>query len=164
MQPFHPCVSIIRYNDAVSLPKSRILVVDDEPSIRNLLNSILSGTYSCKMAESAEEALTILENDAFDLVISDITMGAMSGFELVARITAATPDTVVMVISGNHDVDSPLEAMRSGAFDYIKKPFDIEQVEMSVARAIKHSALLVSKRKHEEHLEQLVAERTEKLD
>lgn len=144
--------------------KARILIVDDDPAIRNLLHSILCDGYTCTTAESAEEALANLENETFDLVISDINMGGMSGIELVAKVTASTPDTVVMVISGNLDLDSPIEAIRSGAFDYIKKPFDIDQVEMGVDRAIRHAALLVSKRKHEEHLEQLVAERTEKLN
>ena len=144
-------------------PNSRILIVDDEPAIRNLLHSILSDDYACTTAESAEAALDQLDRETFDLVISDINMGGMSGIELVSRVVASSPDTVVMVISGNPLIDAPIEAIRSGAFDYIKKPFEIDKVAMAVDRAVKHGALLVSKRKHENHLEQLVAERTEKL-
>lgn len=142
----------------------RILIVDDEPSIRNLLRTILEDKYACTTAESAEAALSYLERETFDLVISDINMGGMSGIELVARVVASSPDTVVMVISGNLDLDSPIESIRNGAFDYIKKPFNIEQVELGVDRAVRHAELLVSKRRHEEHLEQLVVERTEKLN
>lgn len=143
---------------------ARILIVDDEPAIRNLLQSILCDTYTCTTAESAEAALDHLENETFDLVVSDINMGGMSGIELVARIVESSPDTVVMVISGNQTIDSPIEAIRTGAFDYIRKPFDLEQVEISVDRAVAHGALLVSKRRHENELEQLVEERTAKLN
>ncbi|MEP6946130.1 MAG: EAL domain-containing protein [Acidobacteriota bacterium] len=141
-----------------------ILIVDDEPSIRKLLSSILGEVYSCTLAESAEAALSHLQNERFDVVISDINMGGMDGIELTSRVLAASPETVVMMISGNQSVDSPIDAMRTGAFDYIKKPFDIDQVEMAVARAVAHASLLVSKRQHETRLEELVAERTTKLD
>lgn len=142
----------------------RILIVDDESAIRNLLKSILCGEYECTTAESAETALAYLKDETFDLVISDIRMGGMSGIELISRVVASSPDTVVMMISGNQTLDGPIEAIRNGAFDYIKKPFDIDQVEIAVGRAIRHGSLLVSKRQHENHLEQLVAERTLKLN
>lgn len=142
------------------------MIVDDEPAIRALLDSILSDTYQCTQAESAEVALSHLSSETFDLVVSDINMGTgkMSGIELVSRIVASAPDTVVMVISGNETMDSPIEAMRSGAFDYIRKPFNFDQVQLAVKRAAAHAALLVSKRKHEDHLEQLVEERSAKLN
>lgn len=154
------------YNVGIRLPimSPRILIVDDESAIRDLLKSILMDDYECTTAESAEVALAYLEGERFDLVISDINMGGMSGIELISRVVASSPDTVVMMISGNLTLDSPIEAIRNGAFDYIKKPFDIDQVEMAVSRAIKHGALLVSKREHENHLEELVAERTSKLN
>ena len=154
------------YNVGIRLPimSPRILIVDDESAIRDLLKSILIDDYECTTAESAEVALAYLKGETFDLVISDINMGGMSGIELISRVVASSPDTVVMMISGNQTLDSPIEAIRNGAFDYIKKPFDIDQVEMAVSRAIKHGALLVSKREHENHLEELVAERTSKLN
>jgi diguanylate cyclase (GGDEF)-like protein len=142
----------------------RILIVDDESAIRSLLESMLSDDYDCTTAQSAETALQHLKDQTFDLVISDINMGGMSGIDLVARVRSSSPDTVVMLISGNLDVDSPIEAIRNGAFDYIKKPFDLNQVEMAVDRAIRHAGLLTSKRRHEDHLEQLVAQRTAELN
>ncbi len=142
----------------------RILIVDDELAIRTLLQTILCDKYECTLAESAEEALSCLEQATFDLVISDINMGGMSGIELVSQVVASSPDTVVMMISGDQAIDSPIGAMRTGAFDYIKKPFDIDKVEMAVDRAIAHASLLVSKREHENELERLVAERTSKLN
>lgn len=150
--------------DTASRPGSNILIVDDEPSVRDLLFAILSEKYTCTGAASAEQALSFLEHETFDLVISDINMGGMSGIELISRAVASSPDTVVMMISGNQTIDSPIEAIRSGAFDYLRKPFDIDQVEIAVDRAITHAELLVSKRKHEDNLEQLVAERTGRLN
>ncbi len=144
--------------------RPRILIVDDESSIRGLLSAILSEKYDCTMADSAESALTFLAEKTFDLVISDINMGGMSGIELVSRAVASSPDTVAMVISGNDKIDGPIDAIRNGAFDYIKKPFDIDQVEMAVDRAIDHAALLASKRNHESQLEELVEARTTKLN
>jgi diguanylate cyclase (GGDEF)-like protein len=146
--------------------KSRpgILIVDDESAVRNLLSSILGDRYDCFTAESAEEALSYLERDSFDLVISDINMGGMSGIELISKVVESLPDAVVMMISGNDNIESPIEAIRRGAFDYIRKPFDIDQVEIAVDRAISHAGLSASKRKHENSLEQLVEERTAKLE
>ncbi len=144
--------------------KARILIVDDESSIRGLLTSILEEKYSCEGAESAEAALALLAIEPFDLVISDINMPGMSGIDLVARMRESDPDTVVLMISGNQTIDSPIGAIRTGAFDYLRKPFEIQQVEMAVDRAVTHAALIASKRKHEDHLERLVAERTERLN
>jgi diguanylate cyclase (GGDEF)-like protein len=144
--------------------RPRILIVDDESAVRNLLASILCDKYDCTTAESAEEALSYLEREPFDLVISDINMGGMSGIELVSRVVESLPDAVAMMISGNDNIESPIEAIRRGAFDYIRKPFDIDQVEVAVGRAIEHAGLLASKRKHENQLEQLVEERTAKLN
>jgi diguanylate cyclase (GGDEF)-like protein len=144
--------------------RPRLLIVDDERAIRSLLESILSDRYGCTTADSAEAALKYLENQIFDVVISDIRMGGMTGIELVSHVKRISPDTVVIVVSGNAEIDGPIEAIRTGAFDYIKKPFQIDQVSVAVDRAIAHGKLLVSKRRHEDHLEQLVAERTERLN
>lgn len=141
-----------------------ILIVDDDPGVRSLLCELLDEKYDCTGVESAEEGLAAVERHHFDLVISDINMSGMSGIELTSRIVETSLDTVVMMISGTQTPDTPIEALRSGAFDYIRKPFDVDQVEVAVDRAIKHAALLASKREHENRLEILVAERTLKLD
>jgi diguanylate cyclase (GGDEF)-like protein len=145
-------------------PKSKILVIDDEPLVRDLIVQILQPEHQCKTASSGEEALSIFQGEAFDLVMSDINMGGMSGIELIPKLLAISPDTVIVMLSGNQTIDSAIDAIRSGAFDYVKKPFDIDHVKVSVDRALQHHYLLREKRLYENHLEELVAKRTEELN
>jgi diguanylate cyclase (GGDEF)-like protein len=144
--------------------REHILIVDDEPEVRGIMHGILSESYDCTLACSAEEALMILSRRKFDLVISDINMGGMSGLEMIPHALASAPDTVVMMISGEKTIESAIQALRVGAFDYLEKPFDIRHVEAAVRRALEHHSLLVAKRLHENHLEELVRQRTAELE
>jgi diguanylate cyclase (GGDEF)-like protein len=144
--------------------KSKLLIIDDEEQIRHLLKDLLGVTYDCCEAGSAEEALAALSQQTFDLVISDIDMGGMSGLELVPRVHSIAPDTVVVMISGNQDIEFAIQALRVGAFDYITKPIDLRHVEASVERALKHSELLKEKRLYKEQLEDLLQQRTAEVD
>src|SRR5438128_2206347 len=141
-----------------------ILIIDDEEQVRRLLADLLSPEIECVQARSAEEALAVLETRAFDLVLSDINMTGITGLELVPRIHQRAPDTVVMMISGQQTIDFAIEAMRAGAFDYITKPMDLRQVQAGVARALNHRRLIEDKRRYENHLEELVHERTAKIE
>jgi diguanylate cyclase (GGDEF)-like protein len=143
---------------------AHILIVDDEPEIRTLVRGILSEGYKYREANSAEEALSILTIEKFDLLISDINMGGMSGLEMIPQVRAIAPDTVIMMISGEQTIESSIEALRGGAFDYIMKPFDFQHVEAAVRRALEHHSLLVAQRRHENHLEELVRQRTAELN
>ena len=142
--------------EGIEAQRSRVLIIDDEEQIRSLLIDILSDSYQCSGASSAEEALTLLTATAPDLVISDIDMGGMSGLDLVPKVHAVSPDTVVVMISGNQDIEFAIEALRVGAFDYISKPIDIRHVEAAVERALKHAQLLKEKRAYKEQLEELL--------
>lgn len=142
----------------------RILIVDDQSSIRNILSETLEGKYSCTTACSGEEALEILKDENFNLVLSDIEMDGMTGIQMIPQILTVSPNTVVMMISGNQDIESAIQAMRVGAFDYIKKPFDLDHVEIAVERALGHHLLLVSKHQYENHLEEVIRKRTEELN
>lgn len=144
--------------------KERILVVDDEPEIREVLCALLSDGYVCEAVGSAEDALSVLRAQEFDLIISDIMMSGMSGLEMVPKVLALSPDAVVVMISGVQTIESAIKALRAGAFDYIMKPFDLRQVEAAVERALGHHDLRVAKRRYENHLQELVKERTEQLD
>jgi putative nucleotidyltransferase with HDIG domain len=142
----------------------RILIVDDEVEITEILADLLSEDYECLRAASAEEALARLHEGQFQLVISDITMPGMSGLDMIPHIKALSPDTVVVMISGMQTVESAIGALRLGAFDYLMKPFDLRQVEAVVKRALEHHELVVAKQRYENHLEELVEQRTVELD
>ena len=142
----------------------RILIVDDEIEITEILADLLSEEYDCSRAGSAEEALARLHDSEFQLVISDITMPGMSGLDMIPHIKEQSPDTVVVMISGMQTVESAIGALRLGAFDYLMKPFDLRQVEAVVKRALEHHDLVVAKQRYENHLEELVEQRTAELD
>jgi putative nucleotidyltransferase with HDIG domain len=91
-------------------------------------------------------------------------MGGMSGLDMVPHVLAESPETVVVMISGVQTIESAIKALRAGAFDYIMKPFDLRQVEAAVKRALEYHDLRVAKRRYENHLEELVKQRTAELD
>ncbi|MEK6284684.1 MAG: HD domain-containing phosphohydrolase [Acidobacteriota bacterium] len=142
---------------------AKVLIIDDEPNVLSVLNSLLGATHHCKTATSAVEAMEYLKETTYDLVLSDIVMPGMSGLELLAEITRHSRDTVVILISGNLNIQSAIEAMRRGAFDYVTKPFDLSDVESAVARALRHRSLLRANHQYEQHLEHLVSLRTSEL-
>ena len=144
--------------------KSRILIVDDEPDITEILSDLLGDKHECTTANSAEAALKLLAENEFHLVVSDITMPGMSGLEMLPRAKSISPNTVVVMISGMQTVESAIGALRLGGFDYLMKPFDLRQVEAVVKRALEHHELIVAKQRYENHLEELVEQRTAELD
>src|SRR6267378_2511463 len=146
------------------IAKPRLLIVDDEVEVRGVLHELLGNTYHCAEAASAEEALTQLRETNYELVISDITMSGMTGLEMIPHVKVASPDTVIVMISGMQTIESAINALRLGAFDYLMKPFDLRQAEAAVARALEHHELVVAKQRYENHLEELVDQRTAELD
>lgn len=142
----------------------QLLIVDDEADVRGVLHDLLSETHDCAEASSAEEALVKLHGSSFELVISDITMSGMTGLEMIPHVKAISPDTVIVMISGMQTIESAINALRLGAFDYLMKPFDLRQVEAAIARAHEHHELIVAKQRYENHLEELVDQRTAELD
>jgi diguanylate cyclase (GGDEF)-like protein len=144
--------------------KARILIADDDPQVRAMLHALLLENYDCVQVGSAEEALALLRTEEFDLVLSDITMGGISGLAMVPEVLRLAPDTVVIMISGEQTIESAIAAMRVGAFDYVTKPFDLGHVEAVVRRGLEHHALREAKRLYENHLEELVRQRTAERD
>ena len=142
----------------------RMLIVDDERETTEMLSDLLSVNLECETAGSAEEALARLREREFRLVISDITMPGMSGLELVPHVKQISPDALVIMISGLLTVESAIEAMRLGAFDYVMKPFELHQIEAVVKRALTHHELIVARRRYENRLERLVEQRAAELD
>ncbi|MDQ3744061.1 MAG: EAL domain-containing protein [Acidobacteriota bacterium] len=141
--------------------QTRILIIDDEPAIRDLLREYLNESYQCAEAGSAECALELLRSERFDLVLSDIQMGGISGLEMVPRLLELAPDTVVVMVSGISTIESAIEAMRVGAFDYVTKPFNFTQVGAAVRRALEHRALREANRQAEGRFRQIVEHATD---
>jgi diguanylate cyclase (GGDEF)-like protein len=144
--------------------KAHLLIIDDEPEIRNVLSEFLSESYRCVAVNSAEKALALIATERFDLIISDITMERMSGLEMVPHILNEAPQAVIVMISGQQTIEYAIEAMRAGAFDYITKPFDLRHVDAAVRRALGHHQLLEAKLLYENRLEELVRQRTAEVE
>jgi diguanylate cyclase (GGDEF)-like protein len=142
----------------------KILIIDDEQFVRDILLDLFSENFECSTAASAAEALELSKTDKFGVVLSDIDLGDMSGIELVPKILKSSPDAAVVMISGNQTIEHAIQAMRAGAFDYIRKPFEIDFVELAVRRAVDHHRLLAGKRLYEGQLEQMVRQRTDQLN
>lgn len=147
-----------------NLGRARVLITDDEPQVRSLLRELLSGDYDCCEADSGEEALVLLGRDRFNLILTDIQMGGISGLELIPRVLELAPEAVVVMLSAEQTIEKAISAMRAGAFDYITKPFDLDHVEAAVRRALEHQALLASKRRYETYLENLIEQRTAQVN
>jgi putative nucleotidyltransferase with HDIG domain len=147
-----------------TIAKPRLLIVDDEVEVRGVLHDLLGDTYECAEVASAEDALVQLRETKYELVISDITMSGMTGLEMIPHVKVTSPNTVIVMISGMQTIESAINALRLGAFDYLMKPFDLRQAEAAVERALQHHELLVAKQRYENHLEELVEQRTAELD
>jgi DNA-binding NtrC family response regulator len=116
----------------------RILVVDDDETIRDTLYDLLSEEYVCQTAETAEKALAQLQADVYDVVLTDMSMPGLSGLELLRHIRQKYSDTPVIMISGVGDRERAEGLIRLGAFDFLLKPFTLEVVEKSVERALEY--------------------------
>ena len=122
--------------------KTRILIVDDELSMREFLAILVEREgYESVVAAHAEEALSLLETSFFDLIISDVQMPGLNGIELLARIKSMTPDTAVLMMTAFSAAEQAVEAMKLGAYDYITKPFKIEEIKVLIRNALEKTDL-----------------------
>src|SRR5450432_2563979 len=144
----------------------RILVVDDEEPIREIIDSMLSAAgYACKQAGSGMEALAVLTSgDSFELVLSDLMMADMDGIGLLERTKEKYPDMPVVMVTAVHDISVALAAIRGGAYDYLLKPFEREQLIATVRRALENRRLKLENISYQNNLEALVSARTELLE
>lgn len=144
--------------------KATILVVDDEDAIRKLLHRRLSNEdYRCLEAGSAEQALDKLRNNTVSLVILDIRMPGKSGIELLPEIKMSYHDTAVIMATANTDINIAIQCMRQGAYDYITKPFNLDDIVFYVDRALEKRRLELQIKEYQQHLEEKVAEQGEKI-
>src|ERR1700722_14420539 len=145
------------------MPNDRILVVDDEETIREIVSSMLGGAhFQTRQAASGIEALAILESgDEFDLVLSDLMMAEMDGIALLERAKERYPDMPIVMVTAVHDIQVALQALRNGAYDYLLKPFEREQLLATVRRALENRRLKKENDAYRTNLEALVANRTQ---
>jgi len=123
--------------------ESLILVVDDEiEAQRALVQALKREKYNVESATSGTEAMRKLGERPFDLVITDIRMERMDGMELLSRVRARWPDTLVIVMTAFASVDTAIRAIHSGAYDYLSKPYEVEDLRLTVRRALEQSRLM----------------------
>ncbi len=119
----------------------RVLVVDDEQNIRLTLNALLSRAgYSVTTAASGEEAVALFERESFDLMLVDLQMPGMKGMEVVAKVREAGHDAIIIVLTGHGSLDSAIEGIRFGIFDYLLKTSDPNQILARVAAGLEERA------------------------
>ncbi len=120
----------------------KILVVDDEQSLREVLSIMLKRTgYAVTSVADGEEAIELLNRDIFDLVITDLRMPKIDGMEVLKAAKSASPETVVLIITAFASADSAVEAMKQGAYDYLTKPFQVDEVQLIIRNALEKRRL-----------------------
>jgi len=123
--------------------KPKILVIDDEKVIRNGCHEVLTQDgYDVILADNGELGLELIEYAHFDIILLDLMMPGLSGFDVLSHVKALHPDTSIIVITGYATIENSIEAMKKGAFDFIPKPFSPDQLRVVVGKAIEHTGAL----------------------
>jgi len=145
-------------------PGFRILVVEDETLIRDILVRKLKGLgYECDWCENGLAALNLLPASAYDLILTDLMMPELGGLSLLRETQKFCPDTAVILVTSVSDLNIAIDALTHGAYDYILKPFSLQEVSVVVARALEKRRLLLENRRYQQHLEEEVASRTKQF-
>ena len=124
-----------------------VLIADDETGVREAFRMILKDKYNLFLYDNGEEALNCARNHRIDVALVDIKMPKMDGLELLKKIKTIDHDIQVIMVTGYATLDTAIEAMRFGAFDYIKKPFDKDELEKLVEKGIDRKRLKVKVKK-----------------
>ncbi len=150
---------------------TKLLVVDSEKTIGLLLKDLLQDTgYNAHFTSSEEEACTLYQKNSFDIILTDLKGKNVDDFPFIQQIKHIDPDALIIVITGNQSFESIQTVLRLGVFDYITKPFNIDEISFSINRAISYlklesinKALMQDLERHNRQLEKVVKERTEGL-
>jgi two-component system response regulator PilR (NtrC family) len=113
-----------------------LLVVDDDPVFLEVLSELFSAEHLCHTAATAEEAIERLDSHDYDVIITDVSMPGMSGEDLLGFVKAHRPGTPVVFVSGSTDEERAERLLTKGAFDYLRKPFRLEEISKRVERAV----------------------------
>jgi len=141
--------------------KFSILVVEDEKNIREGLGrSLEMDGYEVLLAEDGKQGWSLVNEEHVDLVIADLKMPEMSGEELLKRISSAYPTIPVIILTGHGTIESAVEAMRNGAFDFVTKPVNLDRLSLLAKRALSNRELVLQHRNLKEEVERLKSRRT----
>jgi putative two-component system response regulator len=138
-------------NDA----KGTVLIVDDEEPIRNILSYALQKQgYVCELAKRGDEALQSILMKDFDIALLDIDMPGMSGIEVLSQLITHRPDISVVMVTAIQDTKIAVQAMKLGAYDYVIKPFNLDDLGLRVEKALERRRLVLENKRYHLHLEQ----------
>ena len=125
------------------MASERILIVDDEDGMRRLLGRVLTREgYDTSTVGSGVEALRLVANERFDLVVTDIKMPEMDGLQLLENLKEYEPSLPIIVMTAYGTIENAVQALRLGAYDYIAKPFETDEIKLTVAKALERERLL----------------------
>jgi len=144
--------------------KPQIMIVDDEEPIRRLLSRMLKmNGDTCTLAADAKEARAFLKDQNFDLILCDVNMPGESGIDFIRYVLSEYPETAAIMVTAVDDPEVAESALEVGAYGYIIKPFEPNEVMNNVSNALRRQKLEIENRRHRKNLEKLVLERTDKL-
>lgn len=147
------------------MDKPTIVIIDDDPGVRKTLSDILGTTgYDTLAAKDGAEGLALFRNHVVQAALVDLGLPDMSGLEVLARIKADFPSTEAIILTGNATLDSAITATNAGAFSYLLKPYEVDQLLLHVRHAVEKREAAEKIRLYQEHLEELVRERTRELE
>src|SRR5207245_3607963 len=125
-----------------TMPDTRVLVVDDERSMRELLAIMLrQAGHEVTVAEGGEQAVEVIKSESFDLVITDLRMRKVDGIAVLRAAKEHSPSTVVLVVTAFASTETAVEAMKLGAYDYVTKPFKLDELRLTIANALERKRL-----------------------
>jgi putative two-component system response regulator len=151
-------------DEQAPVERTRILLVDDEAPVRRLLKRVLTRAgYECEEAGDSNEARQMIAGGDFALVLTDMNMPGDSGLELITGLLADYPDLAAIMVTGVDDTEMARVALETGAYGYVIKPFENNEILISVTNALRRRTLEIENRRHREKLEWMVKERTADL-
>ena len=146
------------------MDQREILIVDDDAQVREVLHQIfLSANYRCLQATNGREGLEVFRASRPPLIVTDLKMPVMDGIGLLGGVRAENDDTAVIVLTGAPDVQTAIDSLKLGAYDFIMKPVNIDELLFAVERALERRQLLIERREYQELLERRVEEATRDL-
>jgi putative two-component system response regulator len=150
--------------DGYSIPPAQILIVDDDEFVRDIIaRKLRSQNYLCRTCDCGEAALVLLAENEYDLLVTDVNMPGMGGIELVKHAQASYPALAIILVTSFTDLGFAVRSLKEGAYDFVGKPFSLEEVTIAATRALEKRRLVLDNQRYRRLLEDQVARRSEQL-